>query len=69
MHIHRAHTMCIYMCVYIYIYIYIYIYLHIYIYIYIYVYMCMTSHVLHFSICACHPCASAMLIFSASFRI
>ena len=23
---------------------------------------------LHFSICACHPCAGAMLIFSASFQ-
>ena len=24
---------------------------------------------LHFSICACHPCAGAMLIFSASFQV
>ena len=23
---------------------------------------------LHFSICACHPCAGAMLIFSVSFQ-
>ena len=24
---------------------------------------------LHFSICACHPCAGAMLIFSVSFQL
>ena len=24
---------------------------------------------LHFSICACHPCAGAMLIFSVSFQV
>ena len=34
-----------------------------YMYIYIYIYNC-----LHFSICACHPCAGAMLIFSVSFQ-
>ena len=27
-----------------------------------------TPSCLHFSICACHPCAGAMLIFSASFQ-
>ena len=26
------------------------------------------KHCLHFSICACHPCAGAMLIFSVSFQ-
>ena len=26
-------------------------------------------HCLHFSICACHPCAGAMLIFSVSFQV
>jgi hypothetical protein len=31
---------------------------------------CMTwkKNWLHFSICACHPCAGAMLIFSVSFQ-
>ena len=39
--------------------------------IYIYIYdMYMTYMILnlHFSICACHPCAGAMLIFSVSFQ-
>jgi hypothetical protein len=27
-----------------------------------------TKNVIHFSICACHPCAGAMLIFSVSFQ-
>ena len=26
------------------------------------------KNVIHFSICACHPCAGAMLIFSVSFQ-
>ena len=67
----RERDICIYVhmciCIYIYIYIcihiYIYIYTHIHVYIYIYICIC-----LHFSICACHPCAGAMLIFSASFN-
>ena len=28
----------------------------------------LTKNCLHFSICACHPCAGAMLIFSVSFQ-
>ena len=52
--------------------IYIYIYTHIYtsacIYIYIYIYTHTYHNCLHFSSCACHPCAGAMLIFSASFQ-
>ena len=31
--------------------------------------LCETKNVLHFSICACHPCAGAMLIFSVSFQV
>ncbi len=27
-----------------------------------------TKNLVHFSICACHPCAGAMLIFSVSFQ-
>ena len=30
--------------------------------------MSMIKHWLHFSICVCHPCAGAMLIFSVSFQ-
>ena len=26
------------------------------------------THLVHFSICACHPCTGAMLIFSVSFQ-
>ena len=33
-----------------------------------YMYMCVYLYCLHFSICACHPCAGAMLIFSVSFQ-
>ena len=29
---------------------------------------CMYNNCLHFSMCACHPCAGAMLIFSVSFQ-
>ena len=34
-----------------------------------YLFMCfVTIRCLHFSICACHPCGGAMLVFSASFN-
>ena len=66
-------TVCIYIYIYrIYIYIYIsastYIFSFFYsIYIYIFI-LKKEINCLHFSICACHPCAGAMLIFSVSFQ-
>ena len=64
-YIHKIYTTCV-------LYIYIYIYTHIHmliIYIYIYIYMRVNKTCLHFSMCACHPCAGALLIFSASFQV
>ena len=59
-YIYMVYTHTLYTHNYIYIYIYICIYIYIYIYIHIYC--------LHFSICACHPCAGAMLIFPVPFQ-
>ena len=32
-------------------------------------FFCSKKNLIHFSICACHPCAGAMLIFSVSFQV
>ena len=31
--------------------------------------LCLHKYCLHFSMCACHPCTGAMLIFSVSFQV
>ena len=53
------------------------LYVYIYIYIYIYIYTNVETRIsknwpqliVHFPMCACHPCAGAMLIFSESFQL